>query len=235
MQILEVVVPQKKKFNPYKIYNVSKDSGSKKIPLLSTEIKVINYIKKNCSIMLDAYQQTGKVLYRGIAGARNNIVMTYIRPDRKSIDMDQEDHKFLELIYDRIGLKVNRSNAIFCTSVDHIARDWGTAYVIFVKDGWTGLIFENIKKNYAFHKMQNIAQDYINYTNYNTKELQDDRLNQAVKKINDLHPKQFNTSNNLQEVLNIGYLDILITGENYIGINLNLFENKFSKLLNIKT
>ena len=247
MQILEVMTkpkikikpkplqPPKKKFNPYKIYDVSTPSGnSKQIPTLPNENKVIKYIEKNCSIMLDAYRKSGKVLLRGINGASKNVVMTYIRPNRNPVAMNYERHKFLTKVYDHLGMKVNRENSIFCTTSIHIAKDWGKMYVIFVKDGWTGLIFEKVKTDYAFYKMYSIAKEYGNdYDSNNSSNENLQALNQAGKQVKSMKPKEFNSSNELQSILNTGYKDILITGENYIGIEYGTFTSIFKSKIGI--
>lgn len=169
--------------------------------------QIAELIQTNCSQMLKAYQQTGIVLWRGISGyPMNDTIITNIRPDRKTVDMPEAAHKKLDLAFRELGLTATRKNSIFCTTSQEIAVNWGRAYIIFVKDGWTGTVFNKYKTGYTFYNMRTIG----------TIGPSGESIKQKAIRIKEMGPIKV-TPANLPMVLNDRYEDILITGESYIG------------------
>ena len=165
-----------------------------------------NVIETNCGQMLAVYRKTNKILWRGIDSSSTAIVAN-IRPDRMPVEMPLKAHNRLKLVFDYLGLKANRSNSIFCTVSADTAADWGRQYVIFVKDGWLGTVWQSIPDVYFFDEVYNAATDPKFYNDI-------PGLAEAIK---ELHPLVV-TPDNLDGVLYEDFKDILITGTSYIGL-----------------
>jgi hypothetical protein len=211
--------------DPYKIRNAKTD------PKLKTEQKIVNFIKKNCSTMLQAYMTTNKFLYRGLKNVTVPYALAKIRPDRRPIQMGSGSHEFLTKAFSELGLKVNRQNSIFCSADHYTASMWTGGgdhpYIIFVRDGWTGLVFKKVKKDYAFYKMKNIAEKHMGDEYFKKPE----DVKGAAKEIKTLQPNEFNTSATLASVLKTGYEDVLIQGVDYIAVREDQFEKVIWPLL----
>lgn len=192
----------------------------------STDKKVIKFIREQCSTMLAAYLATNKYLYRGLKSVTADYAIAKIRPDRRPIQMDTKNHEFLKAAFDALGLKANRTNSIFCSAEQMTAADWtgnySSPHVIFVRNGWTGLVFEQFKESYAFYDMSSVANKYA----------RTDDVVAAANEIKSFGPKEFNTSEGLAEVLKTNYNDILITGTDYLAIRENRFEHYIWPILN---
>jgi hypothetical protein len=205
-------------FDPYVIHDLMEPDPDYSAPITKVEDpdKIADIIRDNCSVMLQAYQQTGKVLYRGLTSTKN-VVITGIRPDRRPVQMDYDYHKTLHQLFLDAGLTATRTNSIFCSARISIANIWGsTVYAIFVKDGWTGTIFSKIKDNYAYYAVRDIASR--------------ENPGQRMKEFKNLGPTSFNTSVDLAQILNKRYTDILITGSSYIGVSVE--SSFFKRILN---
>lgn len=205
-------------FDPHGLYNVF-DPRTKKISRVKNDDHLVAIIQQNCKIMLNAYQQTGRVLYRGIKGS-DKVITTKIRLARKPMQMNRDSHDKLHNAFIELGLKATRRNSIFCTARWDIASVWGSVYVIFVLDGWEGTIFEKQKKDYSFFTMQHIGRG--------------DDIDQMKKEIAKLKPKSFNSTADLVSILKSKYADIIITGDSYIAVNRDYFINNLAEKLGIE-
>lgn len=185
----------------YKFHNLqnAKEPGARSV---KDPKEMAAIIEKNCKTMLSAFRTSGKYLYRGIK-SNDDAIITSIRPDRRPVEMDPLSHENLHLAFKKAGLKATRKNSIFCSASHIIAISWGDPYVIFVKDGWSGTIFETKKKDYTFYKMQEIG----------THETVDDMTKDILK----MKPKAFSSSADLAKILSAKYEDILITGDSYLA------------------
>jgi hypothetical protein len=166
--------------------------------------ELINRIRTECGQMLSVYQKSNGVLWRGISST-GFALHTKIRPDRRPVEMQPEAHKKLEKAFTLLGLPANRTNSIFCSCNPDIAADWGKQYVIFVKDGWWGTVFDKVESGYFF--------DHFYYTavlSTNTPEILAAEMQDLGPRI--VYPK------NLDYVLKKGFEDILITGDSYYAI-----------------
>ena len=204
--------------NQYDIHDLSDIRNGSGLSIEGTVEGIAKYIRTNCSEMLQAYEHAELYLYRGMQSTAKRVA-TKIRPDRKPVEMNKKAHDMLHAAFIKLGLKATRTNSIFCTTKIGTAATWGPPYLIFVKNGWHGTIFENIKKSYAFDKLQKYADQAKDVTD-------------LAKLINKEHPKDFSTAAELQEVLTKQYYDILLTGDSYIGIRINAANAAFiAKLL----
>ena len=207
----------------FKLYDLAKVTDDDSIESLA------NIIKQNCKTMLKAYQTVGKPLYRGInsspeAGYSNSAFsfITGIRQDRKPVQMGSDFHDVLHNTFVDMGIDVTRKNSIFCTSSFYIADMWGEVTIIFVKDGWKGLVFEDRRRGYTFGTLQGVSRI--------APEFRDKALRDTIKS---LKPKIFSSSDDLAGVIKDGYEDILITGDSYIAVKLQRDTQKYAKLLNL--
>ena len=211
------------KFDKYDIHDVT--TLPKKKELDSAE-KIAKVIRDNCGEMLTAYQKTNNVLYRGMSSYAP-AVMTAIRQNRKPAEMPGAYHDVLHQLFLELGLKATRKNSIFCSCSLQIAEKWErSSYIIFVKDGWSGLVFEKTKTDYNYYAMRDIAHDY-----------QDQRIEkpEALAKIQKLKPLEINNASALEEVLRKKYEDVLITGDSYLALSVeNSLTKKVLKLLKIE-
>ena len=108
-------------------------SSSKSNPALTNLVK---NIEKECSQVVSVYRKAGMVLFRG----SRDMPVAFVgrswtkRKPRNSL------HKIQE-IYDDIlkkkGFKALRSNSIFTTADKHQTEEYGTAYIIFPKNGFS--------------------------------------------------------------------------------------------------
>lgn len=186
--------------------------------------KIAQLIERTCSEMIQVYQQTnGRPLFRGMRNLKKDSahvkidsknLVSSIRKNRQPVEMNREQHVRLEKLFTEAGLKANRTNSIFCTASYNIATDWGNdVKLIFVKDGWTGTVFESGENDYSFYDLQ-----YV----------------ETVEELKKLKPTVVNQQN-LPKIIMEEYVDILITGSSYVALsfsNFGLIVDVF-KLLNI--
>lgn len=200
-------------FDPYAVHNLQ-DPAAKEVTQVKKAKGMAEIIQKNCSEMLTAYRSTNQVLYRGIHGYSDAIV-TGIRPDRRAVQMGNDEHLALHDGFLAAGLTATRMNSIFCSARPAIARSWGeNVYIIFVKDGWAGTVFTKAdKSDYTFYTMSRIAREFLSGTapGNNT-------MKSMVREIKKLGPKDLRTSEDLIPILKENYADVLITGDSYIGL-----------------
>jgi hypothetical protein len=166
--------------------------------------ELVARIQAECGQMLAVYQKANGVLWRGI-GSIDFALHTKIRPDRRPVEMPPEAHKKLELAFNMLKLPANRTNSIFCSCNPDIAAEWGRRYVIFVKDGWKGTVFDSITSGYFFDSFY-----YTAVQSANTPEI-------LAAEMEDLGPRVIYPQN-LDYVLKKGFEDILITGDSYYAI-----------------
>ena len=188
-------------FDQYQLHSLP-NPGHEEVTKVDSVDRLKLIIESNCSEMLAAYRQTKKLLYRGL-GSNEQVVITNIRSDRRPVEMYKPTHELLQTAFTEVGLKANRSNSIFCSCLQRTANEWGWhTYVIFVKDGWSGTVFVGVKRGYAFNHLAHGIYD----------------LDSAIEKVKSLRPFVIEGRDALQNVLRVGYEDVLITGSSYIAI-----------------
>lgn len=199
-------------FNRHEFTNIDKLPGVKK---KHTEQDIADIIAANCSTMVAAIKGARTPLLRGTDTYRDvdvKATMTAIRKNRRSVQMPESYHEALKEIFTKCGLVANRTNSIFCTTNPQTASAWGDPSIIFVKDGWTGTVFDKITDDYLYHSVADIAGDYL------TGEPKEQ--DKAIADFKRLKPRSFSTAAELQQILKREYYDILITGDSYIALTL---------------
>ena len=169
--------------------------------------KTAKLLQKNCSQMIKVYQETGgKIIYRGMKRRvkpehrKNNSTHLFatVRKDRRPVDVSIDQHEQLEKWFKELGLKANRRNSIFCTTSRDIADGWGEdVKIIFMRDGWEGTAFEEVKEDYAYHTLAYADN---------------------IEEIKNLKPFKV-TPANLADVIDEGYEDLIITGPSYFAFS----------------
>ena len=82
--------------------------------------------------------------------------MIAIRQDRTAVQMTSHQHERLDKAFKELGLKATRKNGVFCSTSRTIAGEWGSStFIIFIKDGWSGTVFDKCKDTYAFYALKN--------------------------------------------------------------------------------
>lgn len=158
-------------------------------------------IERDCKTWLRGCLDAGKPVYRGIKSTAPFIEKD-IRQDRTAIQMSQKRHDGLHDLFQRHGFPATRKNSIFCTTRKDVAADWGEPYIVFVKDGWTGTVFENQKNNYAFYNLAH-AHD----------------MDEAELEFVDMAPAKITTSTDLAKAIDDKHFEMLITGKGYYAIS----------------
>ena len=179
---------------------------------------IASAIKAHAGDMLQAYELAGgKVLYRGMgSGSRYNIVaepiaqLATIRSDRMAVEMASWRHEVLDKAFKQLGYDATRKNGIFCTSMLDVARDWGSnTFVIFLKDGWSGTVFDAAKGTYAFNELSQFGCKGCPEA---------DNMAAAIKIIKELEPRRIATPEDLAGIITEKYKDIILTGHSYIAL-----------------
>lgn len=218
-----------------KIYDL-KDPKKKEVASVKDAQELANIIKAQSAQMLAAYKATGKFLYRGVNSAdvhgatwskeSPSYIITGIRKNRMPVQMPAQQHEELHKAFLKIGLKATRKNSIFCSTDPDTADAWGTVYIVFVKDGWNGTIFEKVKNDYAFYKLRELAFGPTQHK---------DSIKAAFEELKRLGPKNISTAGELKTVLSEQYMDVLITGDSYIGLKVGKAEtNEVLELLGLR-
>lgn len=178
-------------------------------------VDVAKTLKIKCGDMLDAYRMAGSFIYRGITGYNDRFIEKTIRQDRKPVEMPPQSHELLHKVMIEMGLKATRKNSIFCSTSPQIARTWGLQFIIFVEDGWSATYFEKKLKDYSFYELHSLASIYDD-ADENAESMEN--LKSEISRT--LKPKTANTPAELNNVIERGIEDILITGNKYYGLRL---------------
>ena len=217
-------------FDPHKIHNLA-NPKDKEVTKVDKVEDLAAILKAQCSEILAAYKEAGNPIYRGIRGARDQVVITQIRQDRKPVEMQGDWHETLHQGFIAAGLKATRKNAIFCTSNYRIASDWGDVYAIFPKNGWTVTVFKEFKDDYTFYKLSQLKWN----KRIKAAGSVEDRVNIIADELEDMGAMNVTTSDQLAQVIKDGYEDILLTGSSYIAVKANgPIIKKISELLDLK-
>jgi len=217
--------------DPYLAHNLKNPTDSSIMAIHSPE-QAAELLKREYKTFVDAYSNSHGRLFRGIKEEKDaDIIGAHIRPDRKPLYMGPNNQKLLTKAFDLIGLKANRTNSIFCSSDKYVANSWGEPYIIFVKDGWSGTIFKDIRTDYVFNYAMRVVDDAImEFEEDETKQVEYIK-EQLLKKT----PLQFSSSSHLSNIINSNYVDILITGSKYLGLRYSSpFSRETLKILGIK-
>lgn len=188
------------------------------------ERHILNVIDGDCSDMLEAYQRTGKVLYRG---TKNGELFSKanIRQDRRPVEMNADSHELVNKAMAALKLPT-RGNSLFVSADVQVARTWGSLNAIFVPDGWVGLVYDAVPKDgYSFTTISDKA-DALRYQDRLSKMSEEDKVEEMMKVIKKLNPRTFTSPQDLSEVLKKGIGDILIHAPAYYRLNL---DNRYNR------
>ena len=221
MRLLEIVDRSKDEYSPIRLLGTH----------VSTPEEVIKLIEGHCSTVLAAYRQAGGVLYRGVSDVRDNdspVITAKIRQDRRPVHKDRQAHELLHQAFIELGLKATRKNSIFCTAQDALAHDWGEAYIVFPKDGWTATVYSAGLKTYGFYRQLQYVRAAESTFEINQWKKKNPKLTQEpdmtvvgelakILKREDA-PKSISTAEGLAEIIKAGWADVLITGDSYVAV-----------------
>jgi GNAT superfamily N-acetyltransferase len=178
-----------------------------------------NYIKTNCTQILNIYKQLNMILYRGIKTTQDyfKAQSPINRPPR---DTDEKNQIMIDDKLESSGFKALRRNSIFTSSFKMGVEYYGEIYVIFPEDGfdftWSSLI----------------ADLYQEYTDINSKfyeDFTDDLINMSNNRF--IYTFAFQKSN-IVGAIKSGY-EILIHGK-YVAIKYDYFiQNNIGKNLGL--
>lgn len=181
---------------------------------------IVNTISSECSIMLAAYKNSNKVLLRGTPHKNMLFSKSNIRQDRVPVEMGADDHNLINKALKRLKLPT-RGNSLFVTTNVDIAVDWGPIHVVFIPDGWEGLVYDNLDSDeYSFEQLQYTAQD-LNSQIKHDGITADEAENGMVEFIQDMRARKFTTAKDLAKVLDDDISDILIKAPYYYKLSVD--------------
>lgn len=194
---------------------------------------IVDKIENECGDMLEAYRGTRKVLYRGTKLEPVIFTKRTIRQDRKPVEMDAKAHDLLNKAMSKMELPT-RGNSLFVSASKEIARGWGSLHVVFIPDGWKGLVYDGIPTDeYSYEHLESKA-----YAFAHSEKPEEEQIGKMIDVIKSIEPKKFTSVDDLEEVLGNNTADILINGQNYYALSLDKKYakqlGKISKLLGIK-
>jgi hypothetical protein len=187
--------------------------------------KMVGLLKAECGDIVKAYQEAhGATLIRGIKEATPvgvpramhdspEQMMGKIRHDRRPLWMQTKFHDLISDVMEEDGY-ASRRNSLFCTTDFDTADSWGVVYTVFLKDGWHGMVFDKVKKGYAFDELYGTAAEIFDQEP-NSEERRKEKMREFITT---LEPRKFTSPAGLANVLREGFDDILITGTDYYAI-----------------
>lgn len=185
---------------------------------------IVDKIENECGDMLEAYRAARKVLYRGTKNGPTVFSKADIRQDRKPVEMSEKSHILINSAMTKLNLPT-RGNSLFVSADRTIARSWGPLHVIFIPDGWKGLVYDGVRSSdYSYDKLAMAAA-----TIKMNQKPDDEKLEAMIDAIEKLNPRTFNNADDLEAVLRKETADILMHGKSYYKLSLDL---KFSKHAN---
>ena len=211
--------------------------------------KIAAILKSNCSEFIAAYKQSGKVLFRGVTELRGDNACIFasgmVRPDRRPIFMRQDYHELIAKALKEMGIKARRDNSLFCTGSKFIAKEWGTPYILFVENGWTGSVCRNIKHEYVWDYLNSALDDFEWQQG-----LSKDDVKEAVAKVQASKPitkvemikklfttaklEEFSSATELAFVTKEEFDDVLITGKKYYVLKLGTKAHEVFEALGVE-
>lgn len=150
MKLYELLseAPKRDQYSPKSFFN---DANAKKI-VLARGKQVAQFIKKECNPW---YKESNKGLYkfyRGFLKGANEVAFTKkTRTNREPKDSGKQEHEAFNALIRLGGGKANRSNAVFASSDQYVAEEYGQVFVVIpvgdydytwhtYYDDWTGMV-----------------------------------------------------------------------------------------------
>lgn len=182
--------------------------------------EIADKLRSECSIMVEAFKNSKAVLMRGVKEHDTTSLFghAHIRKDRAPQAMPPKYHHLINKAMKSLkDLNLpTREDSLFTTSRSYIAGDWGSTCVVFVKNGWTGLVFSKVPRDdYAYGLLRGKAREITG--DFETESAQ---VSAMAEFIQSLEPHIFTSANGLEYTLKKRTTDVLIRGEEYYTLNL---------------
>lgn len=192
--------------------------------------KVIPILEKNCKEIIAVYKKAGKYLLRGARGRENDIFVIGIRPDRKAGYLEKWVAQEEPSVVKELGGVANRSNSIFTTTSPITASTWGTdVFIVFPKDGWHTTYFKKFGGEYMYDPLTSLAFRI----HPDDSEFSEKRIREAIKKLFIAKGISFNKNQLPKYMREKREMEVLISGNSYIGLQANIYRARISKWLGI--
>lgn len=194
-----------------------------------TPEEIAGILRDRCGEFVAAYKSSGRhrMLYRGISGVGNPgplCVYSPIRTDRRPVDMDEDKHELISAAMEKLRLPT-RKNGLFVTASKGIASGWGSLYVVFLEDGWQGLVFENVgPDDYAYSSFSDQAGWALRSEQRGRSG--ENAMDMMVEFIGDQGPFVFDDAQGLSRVVGDRYIDIIIKGKGYYALRFGATETR---------
>lgn len=113
-------------------------------------------VKNECSEILRFYKKHGSFFYRGTKDYQSNEIFIYKIPSeyRQPKSTPNIVHYILNKIFNEIGFEVNRSNSVFVTGNENLAKNYGYPSIFIPKNGFSYLwspIIRDLYVDYFFN------------------------------------------------------------------------------------
>lgn len=150
MKLYELLseAPKRDQYSPKGFFN---DANAKKI-VLARGKKVAQFIKKECAPWFKESKKGQYKFYRGFLKGANEVAFTKkTRTNREPKDSGKQEHEAFNALIKLGGGKANRSNAVFASSDQYVAEEYGQVFVVIpvgeydytwhtYYDDWTGMV-----------------------------------------------------------------------------------------------
>jgi len=204
----------------------------------------IEKIKDDCSDILQIYNKTGRILFRGFDKLSGPIYYDVKpREDRHPLDTPINQQKYINDFLTDNGFIANRSNSFFCTADPNRAVMYGKPYIVFPKNGF----------DYTYGNTIDLYKEYNNSLRHNKdimdllKSIQQDgfgNISQRIAQYYDEYPQfkdfLFNflselkfANTHLNSALTSNY-EVLIKGSCHL-IDIKVYLNNKEYFNNLKT
>lgn len=170
--------------------------------------EIAKQIQSECRDFVAAYKEANKVLYRGIGdmqGRQDVLVVDKIRTDRKPQATPEKNHEFISQALDELKLPT-RKNTIASSPRRQVAAEWGPTFVLFVKDGWTGLTFEKSDFDDLYVQSEVVLNKHGDI----------DAMKAAIQK---MRPVKITTAHELAKAIQENHHEIIFSGSKYFALN----------------
>lgn len=119
-----------------------------------------DFIKKNCSQILDVYRDKEKYLYRGMKMGHSYVLLASSQDNRKPKDTPENIQIKIDNRLKEAGFKALRSNSIFCSSNYYIAAAYSQegfegVFIIFPLNGFNFTYNINAGDLYSYYGLKN--------------------------------------------------------------------------------
>lgn len=185
-----------------------------------TPEEIAQILRDKCGKFIAGYRKSGpKVLYRGISGVgREGPLCVYspIRTDRRPVDMESDRHELISAAMEKLNMPT-RKNGLFVTASKGIASGWGSLYIVFLEDGWQGVVFENVgHDDYAYSSFSDYAGWAIRSEQRGRSG--ENAMDMMVEFIDNQGAFVFDDAQGLAKVIGDRYIDIIMKGKGYYAM-----------------